>query len=118
MQQGCGFEAHGGGGCSFFLAPGAVSLGTQRGRAVDGAVAAGQQGAGMKRGSCPTKLNAICSAVNLMTFWAADLIRHNSRSPAWEAAQQRAAPSSSCHHAHPLLHITLHRTKALLKWDS
>lgn len=73
----------------------------------------------MKRGSRPTKVNAICSLANLMTFWAAALIRHNLRSPAWEAAQKDAAPSSSSspEQVCPLLNISLHGTQPLLKWD-
>lgn len=63
----------------------------------------------MKQGSRPTKVSAICSLVNLMAFWAADLIRHNLRSPAWEAALKDAAPSSSSfvpQQTRALLHIS------------
>lgn len=53
-----------------------------------------------------------------MTFWAADLIRHNLRSPVWEAAQKDAAASSSSpRHVHRSLRISLHHTKPHLKWD-
>lgn len=64
----------------------------------------------MKRGSCPTKVSAICSLANLMAFWAADLIRRNLRSPAWEAAQKDAAPSSFFpQQAHALLRMSAQR---------
>ena len=72
----------------------------------------------MKRGSRPAKVDVICSLANVMTFWAADLIRHSLRSPAWEAAQKDAAPSSSSpQQAHPLFRISFHHTKPRLEWD-
>lgn len=97
---------------------GRAFLGVRRGRAVDRAVTLRGR---MKRGSRPNKVNAICSLANLMTFWAADLIRHNLRSPAREAAQKDVAPSSSTsslEQAYPLLSIPLHYTKPLLHASS
>lgn len=88
-----------------------------QGRAGDGAIAMGQQGAGMKHHSHPTKLNATCSFANLVTSWAADLIRQNSRGPAWKAVQKCAAPSYFLHHTRHLHHTSWHCTKPLLKRD-
>lgn len=100
-------------GCLFLLGLGGASPGVQRGRATDRAVTLWGR---MKRGNCPNKVNVICSLSNLMTFWAADLIRHNLRRTAWEATQKDANPFSSPSQAHqPLLRISLHHTKPSLR---
>lgn len=99
-------------GCSFVLVLGGVSPGIQRSRATDRAVTLWGS---MKRGSCPTKVGAICSLANLMAFWAADLIRRNLRSPAWEAALKDAAPKDAApssffpQQAHALLRMSAQR---------
>lgn len=46
-----------------------ASLGAHQGRAGDGAITMGQQGAGMKYHSHPTKLNATCSFADFFFFY-------------------------------------------------
>lgn len=94
-----------------------ASLGAHQGRAEDGAIAMGQQGAGMKNHSRPTKLSAnsiLLLLIFFFTFWAADLIAQNSRSPGKLFRSMLLPPASYTIH---ITSMTLHCKKPFLKWD-
>lgn len=88
-----------------------ASLGAHQGRAEDGAIAMGQQGAGMKNHSRPTKLSANSILLLLIFFFYILGSRFNCTKlkKSREVVQKHAAPSCFLHHTHHLHDTSLHK---------